>query len=63
MIWHVSFSLYVNKPSAWLEASRKLRFRGECERIVPNIDGVKPAEAGDAYVVVNFLSQLILFSN
>ena len=53
----------MNKPSAWLEASRKLRFRGECERIVPNIDGVKPAEAGDAYVVVNFLSQLILFSN
>ena len=39
MIWHVSFSLYLNKPSAWLEASRtkvcvfscwdKLRFRGE----------------------------------
>ena len=22
MIWHVSFSLYVNKPSACLEASR-----------------------------------------
>ena len=50
MIWHVSFSLYVNKPSAWLEASRKLRFRGECERIVPNIDGVKPAEAADAHI-------------
>ena len=29
MIWNVSFSLYVNKPSAWLEASHKLRFRGE----------------------------------
>ena len=24
MIWHVSFSLYVNKPSALLEASRTL---------------------------------------
>ena len=22
MIWHLSFSLYVNKPSAWLETSR-----------------------------------------
>lgn len=24
--------------------------REECERIVPNIDGVKPAEATDAYL-------------
>lgn len=24
--------------------------REECERIVPNIDGVKPTEAGDAYL-------------
>lgn len=24
--------------------------REECERIVPNIDGVKPAEAADAYL-------------
>ena len=41
MIWHVSFSPYSNKPSAWLEASPtlglcvflldKLRCRGECQ--------------------------------
>ena len=24
MIWHVSFSLHLNRPSAWLEASRTL---------------------------------------
>ena len=44
MTWHVSFSLYVNKPNACLEASRTqglcafllglLRFRGE-EKIHP----------------------------
>lgn len=24
--------------------------REECERVVPNIDGIKPAEAADAYL-------------
>ena len=26
------------------------KLRESCERIIPNIDGVKPAEAADAYL-------------